>query len=160
MIPSRANDPVASDCPRKRRFVTTLPVAPPTTRIGTEVISAAPATLTFGNQHTERSQRPDRDEVEVHQPGLAQRQAMHVGLGRVGGLSVHQEHHARGVQLEPHLFDDAIEIELQSGPNLLRQKRSTLLGAGSLGPLADAQNLHCHVSEVEGSSSVCGTGRL
>ena len=47
----------------------------------------------------------------------------------------------RGVQLEPHLLDDAIEIELQSGRNLLRQDRITLLGAGGLGPLADAQNL-------------------
>src|SRR6516164_11153495 len=73
---------------------------------------------------------------------------MHVGLGGVDGLSVHQEHHARGVQLEPHLLDDAIEIELQSGGNLLRQDRITLLGAGGLDPLADAQNLHCHVSEV------------
>src|SRR5262249_62024350 len=79
---------------------------------------------------------------------------MHVGLGGVDGLSAHKEHHARGVQLEPHLLDDAIEIELQSGGNLLRQDRITLLGAGGLGPLADAQNLHCHVSEVEGLWSV------
>src|SRR5215467_1117531 len=73
--------------------------------------------LLFGDQHAERSQRPDRDEVEVHQAGLAHRQAMHVVLGGVDGFSVHQEHHARGVQLEPHLLDDAIEIELQSGGN-------------------------------------------
>src|SRR6516225_1618952 len=99
--------------------------------------------ILFGDQHAERSQRPDRDEVEVHQAGLAHRQAVHVGLGVVEGLSVHQEHHARGVQLEPHLLDDAIEIELQSGGNLLRQDRITLLGAGGLGPLADAQNLYC-----------------
>src|SRR5262245_26075955 len=79
---------------------------------------------------------------------------MHVGFSGVEGLSVHQEYHARGVQLEPHLLDDAIKIELQSGGNLLRQDRITLLGAGGLGPLADAQNLHCHVSEVEGLSSV------
>src|SRR5215813_11005862 len=64
---------------------------------------------------------------------------MHVGLGGVDGLSVHQEYHARGVQLEPHLLDDAIEIELQSGGNLLRHDRITLLGAGGLGPLADAR---------------------
>ncbi len=71
---------------------------------------------------------------------------MHVDLGGVDRLSVHQEHHAWGVQLEPHLLDDAIEIELQSGGNLLRQDRITLLGAGGLGPLADAQNLHYHLS--------------
>src|SRR5271156_777208 len=53
-----------------------------------------------------------------------------------------------------HIYlDDAIEIELQSGGNLLRHDRITLLGAGGLGPLADAQNLHCHVSEVEGLSA-------
>ena len=31
-------------------------------------------------------------------------------------------------------------------------RNTTLLGAGGLGPLADAQNLHRHVSEVEGLS--------
>src|SRR5215475_9065225 len=77
---------------------------------------------------------------------------MHEGLGGVDGLSAHQEHDARGVQLEPHLLDDAIEIELQRGANLFRQDRITLLGVGGLGPLADAQNLHCHVSDVGGLS--------
>lgn len=63
---------------------------------------------------------------------MAQRQAVHVALGGVDGRGVHQEHHARGVQLELHLLDDAIEIELQSGGNLLGQDRITLLGAADL----------------------------
>src|SRR3974377_1815032 len=33
--------------------------------------------LLFGDQHAERSQRPDRDEVEVHQAGFAHPQGPH-----------------------------------------------------------------------------------
>src|SRR5262245_14774745 len=40
--------------------------------------------------------------------------------------------------------------EVQNKGNF--DKAGELLGAGGLGPLADAQNLHCHVSKVKGLS--------
>src|SRR5215831_530477 len=76
---------------------------------------------------TKRSERAERDELEAHKMGLAERKLLEHLMGGGGIGDVQDEHHPPAVLLGVPLIDLASQIEVCSLPNLLWQDCKDLL---------------------------------
>src|SRR6516164_9734521 len=95
------------------------------------------------NKQTERLQRADRNVLEHKVAVGRQRQSFDNRLGFFNRCGVHKEDHAAGLILaEPELVDLAVEIELQSVGDFLRQDPLPLLVRERLGKQTQSKNLH------------------
>jgi hypothetical protein len=76
---------------------------------------------------TKRSERAERDQLEAHKMGLAERQLLEHLMGGGGISDVQDEHHPLAVLLRVPLIDLAIQIEVCGIPNLLWQHSKDFL---------------------------------
>src|SRR5215467_7037984 len=95
------------------------------------------------NEQTERLQWTNRNVLERKVAVGRQRQSFDNRLGFFNRCGVHKEDYAAGLILaEPKLFDFAVEIELQSVGDFLRQDPLPLLVRQRLGKQTQSENLH------------------
>src|SRR5215469_15177686 len=96
---------------------------------------------------TKRSERAERDQLEAHEMGLAERQLLKHLMGGGKISDVQDEHHPLAILLRVPLIDLAIQIEVCGIPNL-RWK--------------DCKDLVLFDTGIDGSDSenFCGPGRL
>src|SRR5262245_42966054 len=102
---------------------------------------------------TKRSERAERDQLEAHKMGLAERQLFEHLMGGAGISDVQDEHYPLAVLLRVPLIDLAIQIEVCGIPNLLRQHCKDFLRFDTGIDGSDSENF-CGRRRLHGGLSV------